>query len=192
LIQCQQGFATLLFCAAVLLAGCSGDASRQDSGPASTPLAAAGQDTQGPFAGIETFTVGEDTVASYRYAAVVPPWGRLYAFCVTPAAAPPYVIVLGSYDDTTRIAREMVAIGAGERIFHLDRHDDASATTLALFGQPPTYETTRALVVAAVAGRPVETATHVPLGVALAHAMIAIKAVPPGAQTGGPCAAARS
>ena len=86
----------------------------------------------------------------------------------------------------------MVAIGAGERIYHLDRYDGAAGTTLALFGQQPAYDTVRALVVEAVAGRPVETAVALPLGVALAHTMMAVSTTSAAAQAGAPCAAKRS
>ena len=44
----------------------------------------------------------------------------------------------------------------------------------------------------AVAGRPVETAVALPLGVALAHTMMAVYAAPAAVQTEGPCAPNRS
>ena len=180
-----------MLCAALLLAACSGET--RDEAPAAVAAPVAdGQDDHGPYQGLESFTVEGAAVASYRYAAPVGPERRIYAFCVTPAGGAPYAILLGSHDETTRIAREMVAIGAGERIYHLDRYDAASGTTLALFGQQPAYDTVRALVVEAVAGRPVETAVALPLGVALAHTMMAVYAAPAAVQTEGPCAPNRS
>jgi hypothetical protein len=185
-IQRPQGIAAAVLCAVLWLAGCSG--SGAPPAPQQPSLAASGEDESGPYRGLEVFTVGEADVAAYRYERVAGPRGRLYAFCVRPAAAPAYVIALGSYDDTTRIAREMIAIAPDARIYHLDRYDAAGASTLALFEQPPAYEAVRALVSEAVAGRPVETATQVPLGVALAHAMVTLTAFPAASQTGGPCA----
>ncbi|MDA0219867.1 MAG: hypothetical protein O3B22_09840 [Proteobacteria bacterium] len=180
-----------MLCAALLLAACSGETRDEVPAAVAAPVAD-GQDDHGPYQGLESFTVEGAAVASYRYAAPVGPERRIYAFCVTPAGGATYAILLGSHDETTRIAREMVAIGAGERIYHLDRYDAASGTTLALFGQQPAYDTVRALVVEAVAGRPVETAVALPLGVALAHTMMAVYAAPAAAQSGGPCAAKRS
>lgn len=184
--QRPQGIAAAVLCAVLWLAGCSGTSA--PPAPTQPSLAASGEDANGPYRGLETFQVGEAEVAAYRYERVVAPWGRIYAFCVRPAAAPAYVIVLGSYDDTTRIARDMVAIAPDGRIYHLDRYDAGAASTLAMFEQAPPYEDVRAMVGEAVAGRPVETTTLVPLGVALAHSMVALTAFAPSAQTGGPCA----
>ncbi len=59
---------------------------------------------------------------------------------------------LGSYDSTTLIRREQGKIGPEERIYHLDCYDPQRHATFGFFSRPPSYDETRAQVVAALTG----------------------------------------
>ena len=68
---------------------------------------------------------------------------------------------LGSYDQTTQIAREVGDIGKNERLYHLDWYAERVHATYEFYRALPGYETVRADVVAAITGakRPVSSTT---------------------------------
>ncbi|HEU4455957.1 MAG TPA: hypothetical protein VFR81_23025 [Longimicrobium sp.] len=71
---------------------------------------------------------------------------------------------LGSYDSTTQLRRELGKLGPEERIYHLDWYDARGHTTFGFFPRLPSYDETRAQVVAALTGAlpPVSSITTSP------------------------------
>jgi tetratricopeptide (TPR) repeat protein len=72
---------------------------------------------------------------------------------VTPEGTEAFRYSLGSYEETTLVARELGEIGAQERVYHLDQYGDDYHSTIAFFHTLPTYEQLREQVVAAFRGQ---------------------------------------
>jgi tetratricopeptide (TPR) repeat protein len=74
---------------------------------------------------------------------------------VTPEGTEAFRYSLGSYEETTLLAREQGETGPQDRIYHLDQYGDDYHSTVSLFHTLPTYEEVRERVVAAFRGQPV-------------------------------------
>ena len=68
---------------------------------------------------------------------------------------------LGSYESTTRIARETGSIGRDERVYHLDWYGDGAHATLGFFRTLISYENSREVVTKSLSGelKPVSSST---------------------------------
>lgn len=67
---------------------------------------------------------------------------------------PKFDVSLGSYDETTQLARELGDIGADERIYHLDGYaPNGSHYTYVFFSSLPDYEVVRELALKVLAGQ---------------------------------------
>jgi hypothetical protein len=106
-----------------------------------------------PRYGREQFRVGDHPVAAYE---VFEPAGEMREFYQFLVGQPDGTMIgrysLGSYDATTEVLRETGKIGPEERIYHLDWYDPRGHTTYGFFSRLPSYDETRARVVAAMTG----------------------------------------
>ena len=64
----------------------------------------------------------------------------------------PYYYSLGSYDDTTKFAREAKEIGPDQRLYHLDYYAPDRHSTYAFYVDEPKYEVVKQAVQAAISG----------------------------------------
>lgn len=64
-----------------------------------------------------------------------------------------FYLSLGSYDDTTEIAREVGEIGKNERVYHLDEYRKDEHKNYAFFGRNLTYDELRPIVVDVLQGK---------------------------------------
>lgn len=62
-------------------------------------------------------------------------------------------ISLGSYDDTTEIARELGEISKNERLYHLDEYRGTQHKTYAFFKTKPDYDRIRPTVLNILEGK---------------------------------------
>jgi tetratricopeptide (TPR) repeat protein len=101
----------------------------------------------------EQFRVGDHPVAAYEVFEPAGPQRVFYSFLVgNPDGTMIGEYSLGSYDATTEVSREMGTIGPNDRIYHLDRYDARGHSTYAFYNRLPSYDETRAGVVAALTG----------------------------------------
>lgn len=100
----------------------------------------------------DQFAVGKAHIFAYESFALVGPRAKRYAFRVkAPAGA--YEISLGSYDQTTAIARETGSIKGKQRLFHLDGYYPGGRhRTFGMFKKEPSYEAVKKRVIAIVKG----------------------------------------
>ena len=68
-------------------------------------------------------------------------------FVVESSGREDYFVSLGSYDDTTEIARELGEIRKDQRAYHVDKYDGNEHETFAHFNEQPAYESVREIVV---------------------------------------------
>lgn len=102
----------------------------------------------------EQFRVGKTKVMAFEYFELEGDQAVRYRFAIVDEKdAESYRISLGSYELTTRIAREQGVIAKNERMWHLDRYDDAGQSLVAMMKAEPTYEEARARVKEAIAGK---------------------------------------
>lgn len=64
-----------------------------------------------------------------------------------------FYISLGSYDDTTEVARELKEIPKAERLYHLDEYTASGHRTYAFFNTKPDYDQARTNVVNILEGK---------------------------------------
>ena len=64
-----------------------------------------------------------------------------------------FYISLGSYDDTTEIARELKKIPTSNRLYHLDEYSASGHKTYAFFNFKPGYDQVRTNVVNILEGK---------------------------------------
>jgi tetratricopeptide (TPR) repeat protein len=101
----------------------------------------------------EQFRVGEQRVMAFEYFRPAGERRVFLRFSLLDAGGEETAwYSLGSYDLTNDIARATGEIGEGDELYHLDRYDEGSHSTLAFFKRMPTYETVRQHVVAALQG----------------------------------------
>ena len=99
----------------------------------------------------EQFSVGEKRVMAFE--SFEPSGDRrvYYRFTVLgEEGKEDYRYSLGSYETTTLIARETGQIGEDQRLYHLDRYDPRSHSTLGFYREKPDYEAVRKSVVLAL------------------------------------------
>ena len=102
----------------------------------------------------EQFLVGKTKVMAFEYFELEGDQAVRYRFAVVDEKDKEiYRISLGSYELTTKIAREQGVIGKKERMWHLDRYDDAGQSLVAMMKAEPTYEEARARVKEAIGGK---------------------------------------
>jgi tetratricopeptide (TPR) repeat protein len=104
----------------------------------------------------EQFEVAGKKVQAYEHFELAGDRPVRYAFLVLKpdGQRPDFKITLGSYEMTTRIARERGTIGKDERMFHLDGYyADGSHRTFGMFRKEPSYEETRVRVVEVLKGK---------------------------------------
>jgi tetratricopeptide (TPR) repeat protein len=103
----------------------------------------------------EQFADGTTSVMVFESFELKGPMAVRYAFNVINADGKTVEkrISLGSYLETTAIARELGQIKDGERMFHLDVYTPAGHETLGMFTKEPTYEETRDRVKQYLAGK---------------------------------------
>jgi tetratricopeptide (TPR) repeat protein len=114
----------------------------------------------------EQFKVNGQKVMAVEYFEPKPPLAVYVAFLVADAAGKEqYRYSLGSYDETTEVARSIGQIGARDRLFHLDYYRNEAASrvhrTYGFFKYQPGYATLREIVVKAMRGeaQPVSAGT---------------------------------
>lgn len=79
---------------------------------------------------------------------------QFFRFSVVDAAGKEdFYISLGSYDDTTAIARELGEIAKSGRVYHVDEYSKHGHTTYALFNVKPGYDQVRTNVVNILEGK---------------------------------------
>ncbi len=120
----------------------------------------------------EQFKVGEHVILAYEYYELSGEMALVYRFDVSDSKGKQllYRVSLGSYDSTTRMARELHAIKPNERMYHLDWYQNTATRrlhrTYGMFTTKPTYEKTRELVGAVVMEKiKPESSSDVPIGV---------------------------
>lgn len=101
----------------------------------------------------EQFRMGDVPVVAYEHFDPSGPQRVFYAFLVgNPDGTLAGRYSLGSYDFTTEFSRERGEIGPDERVYHLDWYAGALHSSLGFYKVLPSYETTRAHVIAALTG----------------------------------------
>lgn len=101
----------------------------------------------------EQFRVGERKVMVFEYFEPAGARRVYYAFHVLkPDGGELGRYSLGSYDQTTLMARELGQIGKDERMYHLDWYHERGHATHGFYRALPGYEEVRAQVVAAMTG----------------------------------------
>lgn len=100
----------------------------------------------------DQFVVGKARVFAYESFALVGPRAKRYSFRVRGGGSA-YELSLGSYDQTTAIAREAGRIKANQRLFHLDGYYPGGRhRTFGMFKTEPSYESVKRRVIAIVKG----------------------------------------
>lgn len=115
----------------------------------------------------EQFKVDRTPVMVFEYFELKGEMGVRYSFNVLDEAGKKAQrrVSLGSYEMTTRMARETGSIGPNERMYHLDGYEGRSHATYGMYTKEPTYEATRAMVVKVLKGElKAKSSTTVPEG----------------------------
>ncbi|MGZ4985210.1 MAG: tetratricopeptide repeat protein [Chthoniobacterales bacterium] len=73
-----------------------------------------------------------------------------------------FYLSLGSYDDTTEIARELGQISKEQRIYHLDEYRKNAHRTYGMFQEQPDYDKVREIVLSVLEGKqkPISASAH--------------------------------
>lgn len=101
----------------------------------------------------EQFRVGDQPVVAYETFEPADPQRVFYSFLVGgPDGRMIGQYSLGSYDSTTQLSRELGHIGPKGRIYHLDEYNAQGHRTYAFYNLLPSYDETRADVIAAITG----------------------------------------
>jgi tetratricopeptide (TPR) repeat protein len=105
----------------------------------------------------EQFKVNGQKVMAVEYFEPKPPSAVYLAFLVVDAAGKEqFRYSLGSYDETTEVARSIGQVGARDRLYHLDYYRNEASSrvhrTYGFFKYQPGYATLREIVVKAMKG----------------------------------------
>ena len=107
-----------------------------------------------PYYCREQFLVGGHKVMAWEYFDPTGPRKVFYRFSVlTASGEEDYFISLGSYDDTTQIARELGELRQDQRAYHLDKYNGDRHETFAHYNEQPAYESVRATVIEVLEGK---------------------------------------
>ena len=102
----------------------------------------------------ERFEVGKAGVTAVTFDKFAGQFPKLYLFAVAlDRKCVNYIISAGSYETTTRMAREMKEIKTDERLYHIDLYKTGSHATLYIGKEKPSYGQTRALVIKHITGQ---------------------------------------
>ncbi|HKP04461.1 MAG TPA: tetratricopeptide repeat protein [Chthoniobacterales bacterium] len=102
----------------------------------------------------EQGVIANRSVFVFEYFAPPGPRPQYLRFCIlNKKGEVDYYLSLGSYDDTTAIARELGELKEDERLYHLDEYTDTGHRTFAFFKTRPEYEEVRSAVVRALGGK---------------------------------------
>lgn len=103
----------------------------------------------------DQFEVADNHVLVYEMFDFTGPRKVRYQFSVMDPATDQrkYILSLGSYDETTQIAREVGSLGPDQRLFHLDQYQGNSHSTYAMVEGEPDYDTVRQWVVDVLSGK---------------------------------------
>ena len=92
---------------------------------------------------IETFKIGKSQVAAVKFDKVAGNFGKVFLFlrhdgnCITDAVS------FGSYEATTKVARELGSIGPQDRRYHVDYYAAKVHSTIGFLASVPDYREAR-------------------------------------------------